>query len=243
MQIIEATWEKRNLGVTCIEAEVEKQDNPEEVLALLSSRNEEYHVVKVPPGRTDIMLELQKQGYSYIESLFQTEHHLSQGLIVPEKLRKFEAQIEYHIAEPKETELVISFISSGSIFSTDRIALDPFFSRELAGKRYAYWMKDVLSSDSGRLYITKYKGDSIGFNAYIDKGEYYIGFLGGLLPAYLDSGFGVLNMYAGTQIIHKQKIKKVISHVSSNNLQMLKLHLLFGNQITNITDNFIKHLL
>ncbi len=241
MRTVEATWEKRNVGVECFEIEIGKNDSVEAVLDTIHARNEKYFVAKVLAGRADVLLALQKEGFQFIEMNFQTEIELSEKPNPPAICANLIERTGYHIGDEKEAERVIDEIRAGNIFSTDKVALDPFFSQKIAGQRYAFWTQDVLASDKAKLIITEYSGEDVGFNIVIDKGRYYDGFLGGLFTDYLNSGLGFANVYASLNAVFNLGGRKIFSGVSSNNFQMLKLHMMFGMKIKRLTYNLIKH--
>ena len=68
MKIIDAIWEKRNLGVTCVEVALDATDTVREVKYALAFLEPQYLVVKVPAGRTDLMFCLSEIGCSFIEA-------------------------------------------------------------------------------------------------------------------------------------------------------------------------------
>ena len=241
MKITEAVWEQRNLGVSCAEIEIGKNDTPDEVIAAVNARKEQYLVAKVAPAKVDVMFALQKCGFNYIETLFRIENNIGNERPVLDICRSAEEDAGYHIASDSETEDLLSEIRTGAVFSTDRIALDPFFSREAAGRRYAGWIEDVLGAGNASVIIGEYHGDSIGFNVVVDKGRKSDAILGGAFGKYLDSSMGVINAYCGLLRAYDAGIKKVISHVSSNNLQMLRINLMLGNKIKELTYNYIRH--
>lgn len=242
MQIVEASWEKRNLGVSCVEIEIRKTDEVSDVIKEIRNRTEQYQVIKSPVGRTDMAFAIQKEGFSYIETMFETTRRLVERPVPPEICEPFIKNIDYHIASNAEVKPVLDEINKGSIFTTDRIALDPYFSKQLAGRRYALWMEDVLKDKRASMIISSYKGENIGFSIHIDKGSFYDMVLGGLFHDWLESGLGFVNSYCGIMAAYEQGAKRLKSHVSSNNFTMLKLHLLFGLQISSMTDNYIKHI-
>lgn len=241
MKLTEALWEQRNLGVTCLELTAEPRDDTAEVLAALRDRTEQYLVVKLPPGRTDLLLSLQKEGFRFIETLFETEINMKNGVPAPEKCRPLLPRVSYHYAGDEEAAEIIGYVRSGEIFSTDRIALDPAFSTALAGQRYAFWTEDVMRSGTGHMIISEYDGQRIGFNLVSDKGSFFDGLLGGLLPDYLGSGLGFANAYASYSGSYALGCRKMRSHVSSNNFQMMQLHLLFGMQIRGLQYCLVRH--
>ena len=67
MKILNADWEKRNLGVSCTEITVELTDVAKAVRTAIGQIGDDYVVVKVPVPRVDVMLALQEAGYAVIE--------------------------------------------------------------------------------------------------------------------------------------------------------------------------------
>lgn len=56
MKIIDAVWEKRNLGVSCYEVLFDPEDTLEEIKSLrLKFEEREYLVFKIPTNRVDIV--------------------------------------------------------------------------------------------------------------------------------------------------------------------------------------------
>ena len=227
--------------MTCAELEIEKNDTAESVMPVINARTEQYIVAKVPPTNTDVSLALQSSGFRYIETLFCVSYRIGDKKPLPDICRPFADDVSYHIADEAETERLLGEMSSGKLFSTDRIALDPYFTREAAGRRYMYWTKDVLASGKAKIVICDYCGKSIGFDIAVDKGKYIDMILGGLFIENLDSGLGAVSAYGGLIYAYDFGKKKVVSHVSSNNFQMLRIDLMLGNSIKSLTSNFIKH--
>ncbi len=241
MRTVEAVWEKRNVGVECFEIEVGKNDSVDEVLNIIHNRNEKYFVAKVLAGRVDVLLALQKEGFQFMETNIQTEMELSEKPKPPAMCAKLIERAGYHFGSDKETKRVIDEIRNGYIFSTDKVALDPYFSQKIAGQRYAFWAQDVLASGNAKMIITEYDGEDVGFSIVINKGNYFDGFLGGLFADYLNSGLGFANAYTTLKAVFDLGGRRYISGVSSNNFQMLKLHMMFGLRIRRLTYNLIKH--
>jgi hypothetical protein len=55
MKIVNAIWERRNLGVRCIEVTLEATDAVPDVKSTLAGLDTQYLVIKVPAGRSDLM--------------------------------------------------------------------------------------------------------------------------------------------------------------------------------------------
>lgn len=241
IKITEATWEKRNLGVSCLEVAVEKDDCADDVINALKDRNEQYIVVKVDAGNPEITLKLQDIGFKFIEMLFETKNDPDKRTHVPDVCKSFVKNAGYHSASDEETEAVLAEIKRGSIFTTDRIATDPHFSKELAGQRYSLWINDLLAAGKAEMLITEYSGENIGFIVMENKGKYYDPVISGLFEKYLSSGLGFVNNYCNNQYLISKNAKRSYSHISSNNFNNLKLAFLFETEIRKLTYVFVKH--
>ena len=69
MKLVNAIWEKRNLGIDCNEITIETTDVTNEVLEKINNYETQYTVVKVPSNMNEICNGLQQKGYTYIETV------------------------------------------------------------------------------------------------------------------------------------------------------------------------------
>ena len=76
MKIVNAEWEKRNLGVETIEISIDRNDSLSEVEAAVKNPNAQYIVLKIPNDRVDIIFAVQKYGYIFIEGMVHLVNHL-----------------------------------------------------------------------------------------------------------------------------------------------------------------------
>src|SRR3989339_418521 len=102
MRVVDAIWEKRNLGVDCKEIVIEDSDfitvvKKKELLLL----NTPYVVVKVPVNRFDINTYLSNLGFTYIEGSINFQLRLFEAKLLPlqERLNKV---VEYREMESKD---------------------------------------------------------------------------------------------------------------------------------------------
>lgn len=240
MQIINADWEKRNIGVDCQELNIDAEDSIKQINEAVGMLKAEYQVARVPAGMTDALFCLQDNGFRTVEMNIQFEKAIEQKPELPEQFRRFEKYIAYHPADREEIENTLKIIETCNIFVTDKVACDPFFSPKLAGRRYALWARDLIDKGS-RLYICTYKGETVGFNMNTDKKAYFDAFLGGLLPEWKKTGLGFLPLYANLSTIYEQGGRLMKTGVSSNNMPIIKLHEAFGCSITGMSYVLIKH--
>lgn len=234
-------WEKRNLGVeSSIEFEVEQNELWEDICNELANHRESYQVLHIASGNTDVLTKAGILGFVPIEMNIQLSRKLD-AIELPKIYKRFESAISYNIASQDEKEIILQAICEGNIFSTDKVARDPYFGVAHAGRRYACWTQDVLDQGA-ELLCMKYKGEIVAFDVCIDQDSGILeAFLGGTVPQFKNSGLGFISVYLVTKYAIKKNYKKIITGVSSNNMSILKLHEVFGYHVDNMRYCLIKH--
>ena len=240
MKIVDAVWEKRNLGVDVTEIVCEASDSKEELISALSKVKAPYSVCKVPSGAVELLLCAQEQGYQVIEMSIAMEGKTKE-LSLPRIYQRFASEISVRDADEEQTEQILREIESGSIFKTDRIALDTHFGEEAAGKRYANWTRDLIEQGA-HVCIGYYKDIPAAFGVNIDRaGAVSDAILGGALNTGTKIGLGFLSLYTNLTSAIRNENARMKTHVSSNNLPVIHLHLQFGFQIGEMQYVLIKH--
>ena len=240
MKITDAFWEKRNLGVDVTEITCEITDSREELKKVLAGIEAPYSVCKVPGGAAELLLCAQEQGYQVIEMSIGMEGKTKE-LALPRIYQRFASEISIEDASSEEIDQVLRRVESGSIFKTDRIALDPYFGEEFAGKRYANWTRDLLKQGA-HLCIGYYKDKPAAFGVNKEKENAVSdAVLGGALGTTAGVGLGFLSIYANLISAIRHENKKMCTHVSSNNPAIIHLHIQFGFQISEMQYVLIKH--
>ena len=240
MNIINATWEKRNLGVDCREFEVSEHDDLADIDKALTDCNTSYQIVKVPVGSVNKQLLVQNHGFMYFETNIQLERIIKEKQILPNPYRRFEKDISYRQATSEEIEKLLCEVEEGKMFTTDKVAQDPSFSSELSGRRYALWSRDKLSGGAYTV-LGLFKNEIASFTIYEKKERYFQAFIGGCWGS-TAKGLGFIPLYVtGCEIVDRGGgILK--TGVSSNNPSILRLQLQFGCQIKEMTNIYIKHI-
>ena len=242
MKIINASWEERNLGVTCCEVTIEKDDSlsyVEDGLSRLSSV--QYLVIKVDAPNVEAHLLLEKLGYTFIEAninMFLDVRNYRLSALE----QRFNSQIHYRkLSIKKELEGFEAELDKG-LFNTDRIYLDPNFTKEQAAHRYKCWIKDEMERGA-ELFEISYKENAIGFftQKQLDEKTYYP-FLAGLYPGNQEKvGLGFSVLAKPIEDVMKRGGRYISTYVSSNNLPMVKLHAQLGFLPNKICNVFVKH--
>lgn len=240
MKIVEAFWEKRNLGVECKEIIIDSNDAVSVIDGFEELTNAtQYVVVKVPLNRFDICSLMTKLGFVFIEGSINFELFLKQAQLTPLQQR-LNNSVTYAEMEHDDLNELYAEIQGG-LFGTDRILLDPHFTPQMAAKRYINWIADELKRKT-QAYKIIYKKDSIGFFTFKEsaKGVYYP-FLAGLYKSHSSSGLGFITLRKPIDEALKRGGDWISTFVSTNNLPVVRAHTQQGFSIKQIHYIFVKH--
>ena len=237
MKIVDAVWEKRNLGVTTTEITIENNDAPEYVDEQLSLVNSEYSVVKVPSGMGDILRIVQKNGYEYIEDMIHVEHDLKE-VSMNRVMKRMYDNTSYKEMTDADFEQLLAEIRNG-MFDNDRISNDAFFAEGVSSKRYVSWVND-LKDRGAAFYAITYGDECVGFVVLekTDEKTYY-SVLGGGYEKFRKSGTGIVQKEP--EITRKLGGKRLVTSVSSNNVGQLKALIMNGYKPYAIEHVLVKH--
>ena len=240
LKIVDAFWEKRNLGVCCHEIEIELGDEADFLKKELPLNEAAYTVVKVPSNKFDVMFLLQELGYTYIESSINLVHDLKEIRLNPLQQRIMDS-VSYSTMTDKDIDHVFREIRKG-IFTTDRIYIDPYFSHEQAANRYVNWIGDELERGC-KIFKLTYKNDSVGFFTFKDIGNgVCYPFLAGMYEKYLNSGLGICTIEKPLKHAIKMNYKKYSTFISSNNTSTFSAHVALNFSFRKIYHVYIKHI-
>ena len=248
MKIVEATWEMRNLGKKTIEITIEKDDvSPFIKNQLLKNIEDqiqkyeaEYVVIKSSTRYSQLIFHLQEAGFTLVENQISLKLIREDAIAAYEEYKELFKGVDYKIADKNDIDLIADEIKKG-IFVTDRIAIDPYFGVEIANKRYANWFQDVI--DNGAVAtLSYYQGRIFGFGvSKLIKSDRIQGIIGGIFLGSENKNLGSFSAFSGLKHFVERGWKREDTCVSSNNTDVLQLHLMFNKKITDIKNVFIKH--
>lgn len=239
MKIINATWEKRNLGLDCNEIIIEKSDKLDKLEKNKKNFESQYTVVKVPMGMTDVCLYLQDNGYKFIEMLSTCIHDLKEPPLSNIE-HKFVNSLSY--SDMKDEDISNLFIHiKDNLFNDDRISLDPFFSKKNSSDRYMGWIEDEINNKN-KIFNLIYKTNKVGFfvTKKIDN-KLLFAALGGIFKKYQNSGFGLALNYHEIQCAKDLGYKKLRTAFSSNNVAASSIHYKLAYRLESQYYCFVKH--
>ncbi len=240
MRIIDAKWEKRNLGVDCRECHVDVSDTREAIEdAIRQVEDSQYLVARIPSVRIDAVQCFQEHHYQFIEAAIKLDCDLKKAQLPP-RFQSIGQMVSWEKMSDKDLDILYSEIDQ-NIFKTDRIILDPFFTKKQAADRYKFWTMDLVR-EGHRPYQVIYNQKVVGFflNKEIQPGV-FDGLLAGTYHEYEGSGMGICVQYAGLEMAKQMGGKRYIGHVSGNNPAVLKTLEMIGFHIKLMEYILIKH--
>ncbi len=240
MNVVDAAWEKRNIGVSCLEIDLLASDSISDLEEYLIDKDVDYVVLKCPVNCSDFIWNLPRAGFTFIESqiILELSKDNYRG---PSFIKITERNTDMkRLFDKAEILRAIEKIPH-DVFDTDRISLDPHFSKELAGMRYKNWVLDLMDKGDHFLELSV-KGVPAGF-FIARKSEGPIGYAGlaGMYSQFKGKGFGISLINKGMNYILQAGHQKIITGVSSNNKNILKVHNILGFEVCDIKYVYVKH--
>lgn len=239
MKIVDAVWEKRNLGLTCAEITLESKDSEVDIGSALTGLSAQYLVVRVPAGRVDLTFCLSRMGCIFIETIIHVTRR-TDGLELSGVQKRLAEAVTYAPMQESDIQNLWSEIRKG-MYDSDRISLDPYFAKSQAGERYIGWIQDEIARGAD-VYKLMFKNQSIGYFTMKDLGDgTYWPFLAGMYESYRNSGLGFNIVYQSVCEVAARGGKLVSTYISTNNDRAIRLHVNMAFRFEEVTYVFIKH--
>ena len=236
MKVINAVWEEKNLDRTASEIICEEGDSPEELNKTLYQLETSYNVLKIPAGLASLLQITPSHAFSFAETQVQLCRDLP-SFRAEDYLDPPLTELTYAPMNEEDRLELFQELDKG-LFSTDRIALDPKFSIQIANKRYKNW----LLQGGSQLFKISFQRKNIGFFAFKDfDSEYCSAFLTGLYSEARGKGFGRAPIYFPLVEGKKRGQKLHVCSVSLNNKPIINLHIKLGSLIRQTHYVFVKH--
>ena len=164
IKVVNALWEKRNLGLKVNEITLEKQDFDSLDSIKLIEDNSDYVVIKFSTDLNKLIFEVQDLGYTFVELLNTTSKKTSSLPPLHGLKQRFFQNLNIKEIDKNSLSLVFDNFEN-DLFQTDRISVDPFFKLDQTGIRYVGLINDVLENEGvlSGLYL---KNELVGFYTY-----------------------------------------------------------------------------
>jgi len=236
MKIIDAVWEKRNLGLRVGEIQFERTDLIDALHTPLPFGSYDYLVAKVPTNMLPLVHKLERLKFYFLETQFDLKKDLRKGLQIPQEFSWINDRVNTSvISDTNRIEEILAKIDS-SMFDSDRVSIDPLLGSKPGAERYRNWIRDEMSRGEAVLVELSLEGASIGFFLLSNfRAEYCFSTLAGIYSEFKGCGFGLSAIAMPIIFAKEQKAKFIHTVNSSNNQQSLKIHLACGYSIENIS--------
>lgn len=237
MIIVDAFWEKRNLGKSSVEINIEKSDSVDD-LRQLNNIEANYQVIKLPTSRVDLVLSVQSFGFKFVEMMYSCRHDLAVPTL-SSPLARMALAFTYTDATDTDVEIIREHIYEG-MFETDRVAIDPAFGINKAATRYLGWMDDLIKQ-SAKVIILRYRNKPVGFFVLKLSGIRCDALIGGIFKEKIGAGFGFMLNYF--EIIYAKELgcNELWGAFSSNNGPVFGINTQLGYKICPSHYVFVKH--
>lgn len=236
MSLVHCTWDEENLGCRVYEATIKGCHDP--VFDEIASTDYQYLVVKTPIADLNLSKKLSREGYTFIESQISYEKSCKNFFKSLGTERLIVNALELQLGGNYED--ILGRITPG-MFNTDRIALDDRFGLEYSQKRYSNWIRSASASDHVLAEFSYKDLNQVGFFFGREIGQNFHSYLGGIYPEYMKYGLGMAIMIAPLIYCRQKNLKKVMTKVSSNNIDVIKLYDHLNFRITDISYVYIRH--
>jgi hypothetical protein len=239
VKTVDAFWERRNLGVTCFEVAAETTDTETEVKNGLERLVAQYLVVKVPVGRPDLMSCLSEMDFRFIEANIHVTRTID-NLELSGIQKRLAGSVSYAPMQEGDMQVLLDELGNG-MHDSDRVYLDPHFTKEQSANRYSSWIQDEVARGAD-VYKLILKGQSIGYFALKHLGGgIYDPFLAGMYRSHRNIGLGFNIVYKPMCEIAARGGRSVSTHISTNNESIVRTYVSMGFQFDKITYVYIKH--
>ena len=244
MKIIDCFWEKENIGKRVVEITVEADDVFEKELIAERTTGYDYVVVKVPMNKPEFNFGLSSLGFTIIETQMNISKRYKSFPFEDRLVKQIYplADIDY-VQSPQEFEEIFNRITP-NMFITDRIYLDPYFSKEASSQRYKNWLRTEFLRGTSDVTKMIYGGKNVGFGMERTMPDgTKLGLLGGIFEEFQLNGLGLMTASVGFIHAHKtnQPFKVIKTAISSNNVPMMQFYNYLNFRIDSMTYVFVKH--
>ncbi len=240
MKIIDAIWEKRNLGLTVIEVSIEDTDDDNSIRKALTKLEADYIVLRQPCGINFNMFLLAELGFVFAECMNQLKspqvmpplNHKKQKILDDSRLEKM---------DEKDFDVFLKRLESG-VFTRDRLSMDSNFTPKDVANHYIGFANDDKARDT-EYYDVIYQNEKVGFTSLkkIDE-TYYDITLTGLYPEFIGKGLSVINPYKTLEVVKLKGGEYTYSNVSSTNVASIKHYCNNGYVINKSEYVYVKHI-
>jgi len=239
MKIIDAVWEKRNLGVSTCEVVIENKSDIKEFFNNRQWNDYEYIVVKFPTELIGFANDLADADFHFIETAVACHYDVRKEFNLNPIQKRFFENCQYVLMNDKDLAELHTNLEN-ILFETDRVALDPYFTLQQANNRYWGWINDEIERES-EVYKIIYRQKSAGFFGLKGSKIRPFEFLAGVYKPFQNVGIGSIINYMSIEAAKNQGAIELQGAFSTNNKGAFAIHMSMGYVLDNVEYVFVKH--
>lgn len=239
MKILEAAWEKRNLGIDVIEIDLDDNHmlSTDDVLSKVASLKKPglLMIIKIPVASLLLLHVLEDMGFRFLECQFRISKSIN-DYEPPAETKPLLNKVSVRTIDKNDHELssLLEKITPG-MFSTDRICLDPLWNekgKELSANRYKNWIKDIFYENNTTSYYVTLGSNVVAFGiASLNKKQKKVNLpLAGVYSEFQGRFAGIAFAHAPLELF-KVGFNQISTSISSNNAPVCRLYGYFGYQL------------
>lgn len=235
MRLIDAFWEKRNLGLSVAEITFESGETPQQLDPNLF-KTYDYIVAKVPSGEVSTIHGLEQLGFRFLESQFDLSIRLNN---IPQRPQSSDFLMKKITTSPldsrEQIEELVEHITP-ELFEVDRVSIDPEVGKTVGALRYKNWVLDEFNKGNIFAHRLHLGSTPIGFFILKKIGPSKLfAMLAGLFSQYKNKGLGLSIVQKPIDWAREQKYEEIVTRNSSNNSESFKIHLACGYRLDSIS--------
>lgn len=233
MTVRRTPWDDRSLGMEAREIIVGEEDSDEAALdeaGSARSAGRTYCIMKLPMKRIALIHALEEKGYRFLEAQAELSLNLAKGFQPEAYLSRVTERGGFDAVSAEDFPSLLERLDG--VFDSDRIFLDPAFGPAVSLVRYRNWLEDRFGKEGSHISWILGDGKKIGFFFLERKDNTADSALAGLFPEFKGSGYAPLIISSHIECAKKSGCGKIVTRVSMNNIESLRLHLAFGYQLS-----------
>lgn len=227
------------MGVSCIEISIEPGDNLADALSVFASSRPNYQVIKLSFLKSDLIFEIQEKGFRFVEVITQCTRSAHTPKLNGVQSRFVDSTF-CEISSETQKQEIKKAISSG-MFNTDRVSIDPAFTKLQSANRFLGWLHDEVRLGA-KIYSLVHDDDTVGFFILrnVGNGEMKAS-IGGIFSDYLAKGYGLCLNYHEIKEAEALEAKTISVAYSSNNPVIGKINKILGYKEISSNYVFVRH--
>lgn len=230
MKVVNATWEKRNLGLKVCEITFQSGDAKGDFSKILDENIYDYYVARVPSTEIQLVHDLESIGFRYLENQMNIYFDTIEIHRIDERwIGRFGDYTCNLCTGGDEFDEIISRTRSG-LFEKDRMSVDPLIDKSLPDKRVANWILDMQKQADNSIYIIRKSNEMVGFfilrktaplTSYVE--------MAAIFSEYRKRGLAFLLIYNILVMAAREGSKRILASLSTNNISTINTFTRFIN--------------